>query len=74
MRDIRAKKDVYSRQETQSFGPRWCMIYKNSLKDVSSAKNMGSHNQSLEPLKNFHHFHGTHWQQISSTGRKWTFS
>ena len=22
----------------------------------------------------FHHFHGTHWQQISSTGREWTFS
>ena len=25
-------------------------------------------------LLNFHHFHGTHWQQISSTGREWTFS
>ena len=23
-----------------------------------------SHNQSLEPLKNFHSFHGTHWQLI----------
>ena len=34
---------------------------------------MENHNQSLEPLKNFHHFHGTHWQQISSTGREWTF-
>ena len=50
------------------------MMYKNPLKDVSYAKNMGNHNQSLEPLKNFHHFHGTHWQQISSTGREWTFS
>ena len=50
------------------------MIYKNSLKDVSSAKSIENHNQSLEPPKNFHHFHGTHWQQISSTGREWTFS
>ena len=33
-----------------------------------------NHNQSLEPLRNFHHFHGTHWQQISSTGGEWTFS
>ena len=35
---------------------------------------MENHNPSLEPLRNFHHFHGTHWQQISSTGREWTFS
>ena len=30
--------------------------------------------QSIIGLKNFHHFHGTHWQQISSTEREWTFS
>ena len=50
------------------------MMYRNSLKDVSYAKNMGNHNQSLVLLKIFHLFHGTHWQQISSTGRVWTFS
>ena len=38
------------------------------------AKNMENPNPSFEPLKNCHHFHGTHWQQISSTGREWTFS
>ena len=35
------------------------MMYKNSQKDVSYAKNMGDHNQSLVLLKNFHLFHGT---------------
>ena len=50
------------------------MIYNKSLKDVSDAKSKENHNQSLEPPKNFHHFHGTYWQQISSTGREWTFS
>ena len=74
MRDIRSKKDVYSGLGTQYFGPRLRMIYKNSLKDVSFAKSMENQNQSLEPLRNFHHFHGTLWQQISSTGREWTFS
>ena len=49
------------------------MIYKNSLKDVSSAKTIENHNQSLEPLRNFHHFHGTHLQQISSTGKRMDF-
>ena len=34
----------------------------------------GNPNPSLEPLRTFHHYHGTHWQQISSTGREWTFS
>ena len=56
------------------FWPKICMMYRNSLKDVSYAKNMGNHNQSLVLLKNFHLSHGTHWQQISFTGREWTFS
>ena len=30
---------------------------------------MESHNPSLESLRNFHHFHGTLWQQISSIGK-----
>ena len=44
------------------------------LIELSFAKSMENANPSLEPLRNFHHFHGTHWQQISSTGREWTFS
>ena len=28
-------------------------------------ESMENPNPSLEPLGNFHHFHGTHWQQIS---------
>ena len=39
-------------------------MYKNSLKDVSYARNMGNHNQSLELLRNFYLLHGTHWQHI----------
>ena len=31
------------------------------LRDASSAKNMENPNPSLEPLRNFHHFHGTLW-------------
>ena len=30
----------------------------------------GNPNPSLELLRNFHHFHGTLWQQISSTGKE----
>ena len=41
---------------------------------ASSAKSMGNPNPSLESLRNFHRFQGTHWQQISFTGREWTFS
>ena len=30
----------------------------------------GKSQSIIESLRNFHHFHGTHWQQISSTGRE----
>ena len=40
--------------------------------DVSFAKSMENLNPSLELLRNFHHFHDTHWQQTSCTGREWT--
>ena len=48
------------------------MMYRNSLKDVSYAKNMGDHNQSLVLLRSFHLSHDTHWEQIYFTGREWT--
>ena len=56
------------------FWPKMTYDVQELIEDVSYAKSMGNHNQSLELLKNFHHFCGTHWQQISSTGREWTFS
>ena len=34
---------------------------------------MESHNPSLESLRNFHHFHGTLWQQISSIWKRMDF-
>ena len=33
----------------------------------------GKSQSIIGKLRNFHHFHGTLWQQISSIGKEWTF-
>ena len=73
MKVTRVRRDVYCEPGTLYFGLGYLMTFRNLLKGASFAKSMENHSQSLELHKNFHHFHGTSWLQISFIGKEWTF-